>query len=184
LGSGPLSRTEERNMHRASLILLGLTLTAGCRTADKPAGSGQPAGGTRTASPYSTGSDTAARNSRLEGTNTGAALQAPPRIPAMLVTLDAAAQPGKAPSEGNLTALRTGVSSLEAAMRADFTRAGEADTGAFHALSDSIARQLGGGAGGVADKLDRPELQQVTSQVRRLIDLYQQRMKAPGKQAQ
>jgi hypothetical protein len=154
------------------------------RTADKPAGSGQPAGGTRTASPYSTGSDTAARNSRLEGTNTGAALQAPPRIPAMLVTLDAAAQPGKAPSEGNLTALRTGVSSLEAAMRADFTRAGEADTGAFHALSDSIARQLGGGAGGVADKLDRPELQQVTSQVRRLIDLYQQRMKAPGKQAQ
>ncbi len=168
-------------MHRASLILLSLTLAAGCRTADKPPGGGQAAEGTRTASPYSTGSDTAARNSRLEGTNTGAALQAPPRIPAVLVTLDAVAQPGKAPSEGNLTALRTGVSSLESAMRADFTRAGEADTGAFHELSDSIARQLGGGAGGVAEKLDHSELRRVSSQVRRLIDLYQERMKVAGK---
>jgi hypothetical protein len=177
LGSWPLSGTEERIMNRASLILLSFTLTPGCRTAEKPVGSGQAAQGTRTASPYSTGSDTAARNSRLEGTNTGAALQAPPRIPAMLVTLDAVAQPGKAPDEGNLTALRTGVSSLEAAMRADFTRAGEADTGASHELSDSIARRLGGGAGGVAEKLDRSELQQVSAQVRHLIDLYQERMK-------
>ena len=164
-------------MYRASLALLSLTLLVGCRTADKPPGGGQAAEGTRTGSPYSTGSDTTAVNQRIEGTNTGVEFEAPRRIPGVLAALDAVARTGKAPDQENLTALRGGISSMTAAMRSDFTRVGEADTGAFQQLADSLGRQIGGTAGGLADRMDPSEVPQLSAMVRRLIGLYQDRMK-------
>lgn len=160
-----------------SLTLLGFTLLVGCRTADKPPGDGQASEGSRTASPYSTGSDTTAMNQRMEGTNTGAEFEAPRRIPGVLAALDAVAEPGEAPDQENLTALRGSINSMTDAMRSDFTRVGEADTGAFHALADSLGRQLGGTSGGLAEELDPAEVPQLSARVRRLIDLYQGRMR-------
>lgn len=163
-------------MNQVSLALLSLTLLVGCRTADKPAGGAQAAEGVRTGSPYSTGTDTTAMNQRIEGTNTGAGFEAPRRIPGVLAALDAVARPGGVPSQENLTALRGSVASMTAAMRSDFTRVGEADTGAFHELADSLGRQIGGTAGGLADEMDPAELPRLSASVRRLISLYQERM--------
>lgn len=163
-------------MTRAPLILLVLSLSWSCRTADKPAGGGQAAEGVRTGSPASTGTDTTAMNQRIEGTNRGASLQAPPRIQAVLTTLGALSDTAGGVTQGNLTALRNQVSHLEAAMRSDFQRVGEADTGSFHSLADSLSLQLGGGAGGTADELDPSEVRQVSSRVKSLIGVYQERM--------
>lgn len=165
-------------MNRLWLALPSLALLGACHTADKPAGGAQAAEGTRTGSAYSTGSDTTAMNQRIEGTNTGAEFEAPRRIPGVLAALDAVSQPGKAPSQENLTALRGSVSSMTAAMRSDFTRVGEADTGAFRDLADSLGRQIGGTAGGLADEMDPSEVPQLSARVRRLISLYQERMKS------
>jgi hypothetical protein len=164
-------------MNRTSLALLSLTLLVGCRTADQPRGGAQAAEGVRTGSPYSTGSDTTAMTQRIEGTNTGAEFEAPRRIPAVLAALDAVAEPGQSPSQENLTALRGSVASMTAAMRSDFTRVGEPDTGAFHELADSLGRQIGGTAGGLADEMDSSELPRLSAGVRLLISLYQERMK-------
>ena len=61
-------------------------------------------------------------------------------------------------------------------MRSDFQRVGEADTGSFHTLTDSLALQLGGGPGGTANELGPSEVRQVEARIRRLIDVYQGRM--------
>jgi hypothetical protein len=171
------TQPEERIMNRVSLPLLSLALLIGCRATDKPPGGARAAEGTRTGSAYSTGSDTTAMNQRIEGTNTGAEFEAPRRIPGVLAALDVVSQRGPAPSQENLTALRGSVSSMTAAMRSDFTRVGEADTGAFRDLADSLGRQIGGTAGGLADEMDPSEVPQLSARVRRLIGLYQERMK-------
>jgi len=163
-------------MTRAPLILLALSLPLGCRTADKPPGGGQAAEGVRTGSPYSTGTDTTAMNQRIEGTNRGAGLQAPAQIQAVQTTLGALSDTAGGVTEANLTALRNAVSHMQDAMRSDFQRVGEADTGSFHTLADSLSLQLGGGPGGTANELGPSEVRQVSARIRRLIDVYQERM--------
>lgn len=163
-------------MTRAPLILLALSLSWACRTADKPAGGGQAREGVRTGSPYSTGTDTTAMNQRIEGTNRGASFQAPAQIQAVQTTLSALSDTAGGVTQANLTALRNAVSHMEAAMRSDFQRVGEADTGSFHTLTDSLALQLGGGPGGTANELGPSEVRQVEARIRRLIDVYQGRM--------
>lgn len=163
-------------MSRAPLILPALFLSWACRTADKPSGGGQAAEGVRTGSPYTTGTDTTARNQRIEGTNRGAALQAPAQIQSVQTTLGALSDTAGGVTQANLTALRNAVSHMESAMRSDFRRAGEADTGSFSALADSLSRQLGGGPGGTANELGPAEVREASARIRSLIDLYQERM--------
>jgi hypothetical protein len=164
-------------MIRIPAALLGALLLAGCRTANPPGVNRNASEGTRTASPYSTGSDSGASRQRIEGTNTGAQLEAPQRIPGVLTALAAA---NRQPDKTNLSALRGGLGALEESMRNDFRRAGLTDTGAFHALVDTLSHQMGGGPGGMA-RLDPKDLPRVSSQVQRLIGMYQQSMQVTGK---
>ena len=157
------------------LLMLSLAPmgVAACRDGGDLASREQRPREAQTASPYSTGTDSGARRQRVEGTNLGVAFEAGQRIPGVIVTLDELDTSGKAPSEENLTALRGQLGTLQEGMRADFRRVGLADTGAFHALTDSIAHQFGGGAGGAAKQLSDKEFDQLSGQVRRLINLYQ-----------
>jgi hypothetical protein len=84
------------------------------------------------------------------------------------------------PNKSNVWALRGDLAALQEAMRNDFRRAGLTDTGAFHALADTISHDMGGGAGGLA-KLDPKDLPRVSSQVQRLIGMYQRSMQVAGK---
>jgi hypothetical protein len=141
---------------------------------------GKPPKGERTGSPYSTGDDTGAANQRIEGTHTGVQLEAPNRIPGVLAALQGVkGQPDKR----NLTALRGNLGDLEDAMANDLVRAGLADTGQFHALRDSLAKDFGGGPGSLAQDAKPGLVERVDARVRRLIDVYQGMMEAAGKGA-
>jgi hypothetical protein len=155
-------------MRPMALLSLLLLSSAACHRGDDLAS--RP--GSRTASPYSTGTDSGSVGQRVEGTNTGVSLEAPAKIPGVLTALHQIAGPGKAPDKAAVTALRGNLGGLEAAMRADFGRAGLANTGAFHALSDSISEQLGGGAGGLANSLDARGAQLLSGRVQRLVQTY------------
>lgn len=155
-------------MIRAVTLLSVLLCAAGCRRGEDLAS--RP--GSRTASPYSTGTDSGSVGQRVEGTNTGVGYEAPAKIPGVLTALQQIAAPGKAPDKAAVTSLRGNLGALEDAMRADLTRAGLADTGAFHALSDSISEQLGGGAGGLANDLDAKGARLLSDRVQRLVQTY------------
>ena len=157
-------------MARGYVALIGLAAALACRRAEPPDGE-------RTASAYSTGSDSEARDQRVEGTGTGTTLEAPQRIPGVLTTLD---QLKRQPDKKTLTALRGNIGSLEDAMRNDLLRAGLADTGEFHALTDSLAEQLGGGAGG-SPTIRSPSRSRSWMRVRRLITLQESMMKTARK---
>jgi hypothetical protein len=160
------------------MVLIAATIGASaCRGGGDPASREERPGErpreAQTASPYSTGTDSGARSQRVEGTNLGVGFEGTRRIPGVIVTLNELDASGKAPSEENLTALRGQLGTMEDGMRADFRRVGLADTGAFHALIDSIAHQIGGGPGGTAKRLDDKEFAQLSRRVRRLINVYQ-----------
>jgi hypothetical protein len=134
-----------------------------CREAAPPAGE-------RTGAPASMGEDSGARGQRIEGTGTGLTLETPVRIPGIITAL---AQVKRQPDTENLTALRGNLGSLDDAMRHDLTRAGLADTGEFRALTDSLARDLGGGAGGLGDDPKPDQVARLEARVRRLIEVHQ-----------
>lgn len=158
-------------MARGSLALIGLAVALACR-------GGAPPAGERTASAYSTGDDSGASRQQIEGTNTGVEFEAPARIPGVLATLE---QLKRRPDKTTLTALRGDVASLEDGMRSDLTRAGLADTGEFHALTDSLAGQLGGGAGGLTDDPKPEQVAKLDADVRRLIEVHRSMMKTARK---
>jgi hypothetical protein len=56
---------------------------------------------------------------------------------------------------------------------------GLADSGAFRGLKDSVMDELGGGAG-TESTLDRSQLQEHISRMRRLISMYQQAVRTAG----
>jgi hypothetical protein len=159
-------------MMRGSMPLLTLALAAACR-GDTPPEREHPPAGARTGSPYSTGSESGAVRQQMEGVNTGVEFEAPRRIPGVLAAL---AQVKRQPDKQNLTAVKGDLGTLEDAMRNDLSRVGLADTGQFHALTDSIARDLGGGAGGLAEAPEAGEIPRLEDRVRRLIEVYQQMM--------
>ena len=159
-------------MMRGLSTLLGLALAGACRS-DSPPARDHPPEGERTGSPYSAGSDSGAVRQQIEGTNTGVEFEAPRRIPGVLAALT---QLKRQPDKRNLTALRGGLGTLEDAMRNDLARAGLADTGEFHALTDSLARDIGGGPGGLADEPDPEKVSRIEARVRRLIQVHDQMM--------
>lgn len=164
-------------MMRGFMPLLGLALAAACR-GDSPPEREHPPAGARTGSPYSTGSDSGAARQQTEGIGTGVEFEAPRRIPGVLAALE---QVKRQPDRRNLTALRGDLGTLEDAMRNDLYRVGLADTGQFHALVDSIARDLGGGPGGLAEEPEPDEIPRLEDRVRRLIQVYDRMMRAVRK---
>ncbi|MGH3994275.1 MAG: hypothetical protein ACRDSN_17670 [Pseudonocardiaceae bacterium] len=120
-------------------------------------------------------------NTRLEGTHTGVEYEAPRLIPGMRAQLDRLVESGGQTDDHNFTAYRGTAAALVDAMQSDLTRVGLADTGAFKALSDSIARDLGGGAGSTAEAPDRSRLGQHLRRMRSLIGVYEQWMRVTPK---
>lgn len=158
-------------MRRVHLLLLVL-LPYACGRESPETG----ARGTASSSPYTADSENRAREDGLEGTNSGAELEAPRLIPAVKNQLDLMAS-GSEVSRENMTAYKNLAGDLVTSMQADLYRVGHADSGHFKALSDSVVEDIGGGTGTAAG----PEPSQVTahvSRMRRLIDLYQETMRS------
>lgn len=155
-------------MSRSLRWLAMLVVLAGCRQTRSEAG--------RDEMP-----DRANRSGSAELVDDEAGLEfdAPRLIPAVRAQITEVKDPAGA-GEGNLTALRNGVGTLVNAMEADLTRVGVTDSGYFRALSDSIMRELGGGAGDVA-QISPEKGRQAAAEVERLIGLYEERMRRASK---
>jgi hypothetical protein len=132
--------------------------------------------GTASASPYTAGSERAAREDGLEGTNTGTELEAPRLIPALRNQLELMST-GSRVNNDNLTAYKNLAQDVTNSMVADLYRAGYADTGTFRSLKDSVLDDIGGGGASEHD-LDRSEIPQHVRRMRQLIDRYQQAMRS------
>jgi hypothetical protein len=100
-------------------------------------------------------------------------METPARVAGVLTILD---QLKRQPDKKTMTALRGGVGSLESAMQNDLTRAGLADTGEFKSLTDSLAQDLGGGAGGLTDDPKPDQVSRLDARIRRLIEVHQRMM--------
>lgn len=157
-------------MRPVQFLALALILTA-CGRESPETG----ARGAASSSPYTADSESRAREDGLEGTNSGAELEAPRLIPAVKNQLELMSK-GSQASKENLTAYRNLASDLVTSMQADLYRVGYADSGQFRALSDSVLDDLGGGAGSTAD-IEPSQVGQHVGRMRRLLELYQQTMK-------
>jgi hypothetical protein len=132
--------------------------------------------GSASSSPYTADSEARAREDGLEGTTSGAELEAPRLIPAVKNQLELMAS-GSEISRENMTAYKNLAGDLVTSMQADLYRVGFADSGHFKALSDSVVEDIGGGTGTAAG----PEPSKVSahvSRMRRLLDLYQETMRS------
>lgn len=157
-------------MTRVELLALVIVISA-CGRETPETG----ARGTASASPYTADSEKRAREDGVEGTHSGAELEAPRLIPAVRNQLELMSTGSPANSE-NRTAYKNLVTDLVTSMQADLYRVGFADSGQFRALSDSVLEDLGGDSGTSADPKP-PELREHATRMRRLLELYQQTMK-------
>ena len=157
-------------MQRA-LILAAATLFLGCS---------REHAGNASASAYTADSDSAAKTSGVEGTNSGTEPEAPRLIPAMQNQLNLMASGSQPVDPRNLTAYKNLAGDLVHSMAADLARVGAADSGRFRVLKDSVMDELGGGAG-TPPSLNRSELPGHISRMRRLIALYEASIGGAGK---
>ncbi len=111
----------------------------------------------------------------MDGTNSGAELEAPRLIPAVKNQLELMAS-GSQVSRENMTAYKNLAGDLVTSMQADLYRVGLADSGHFKVLSDSVVEDIGGGTGTAAGP-EPSKVPQHVSRMRRLIELYQGSMR-------
>lgn len=120
-----------------------------------------------------------AREGRPGSANRGSELDAPRLIPAMRNQLGLMTSDSGPANSDNLTAYKNLAGDLINSMASDLNRVGYADSGTFKALSDSVLNDLGGITGSEI-RLDRSNLEQHTSRMKRLISLYQEAMRNAG----
>jgi hypothetical protein len=135
--------------------------------------------GNASASAYTSDSDSAVKAAGIEGTNSGSEMEAPRLIPAIQNQLNLMAAGEQPADRENLTAYKNLAGDLVNSMVADLSRVGLADSGAFKALRDSVMDELGGGAG-TESTMDRSNLGEHISRMRRLISIYQQGIRGAG----
>jgi hypothetical protein len=148
-------------------LLTGLTLAA-CRERTAETG--------RTASAYSTGSDTAA-GANLQGTTAGMEYEAPRLIPGVRAQLEQYSSLARPLTDSDIANYKNTAGTLINDMQADLTRVGLADSGAFKALSDSVLNELGGGTG-VPHHVSGERFSQNLARMRRLIGVYEDWMRS------
>lgn len=153
-------------------LILATLLFAACGRRENPE-TGER--GTSSASPYTAGSESAAREDGLEGTNSGTELEAPRLIPALRNQLDLMSK-GSQVNDDNLHAYKNLAQDVVNSMVADLNRAGYVDSGAFRAIKDSVLDDIGGGSSSEPD-LERSELPQHIGRMQRVIEIYQQAMR-------
>jgi len=152
-------------MYRSVRWLAVLLILTGCRQTRSEAGRDErPDLATRTGS------------ADLEDNEASLEFEAPRLIPAIRAQINEIEDP-KGATEGNLTAFKNGVGTLVNAMEADLNRVGVTDSGYFYVLSDSVMREIGGGSGDVA-ALPPEKARQAAAQVKRLIGIYEARMRS------
>ena len=151
-------------MYRSVWWLPLLLVLAGCRETGSE--------GDRTRLP-----DVGARagSAELEDREAGVEFEAPRLIPAIRAQIGEIETPNGA-TEGNITAFRNGTAVLASAMEADLNRVGAMDAGEFRGLSDSVLREIGGGASDTPD-ISPEKARQAAAQVERLIRIYEERMR-------
>jgi hypothetical protein len=132
--------------------------------------------GNASSSPYTADAEGRAREDGVEGTNSGSELEAPRLIPAVKNQLDLMSR-GSQASRENMTAYKNLAGDLVSSMQADLYRVGQADSGNFKALSDSVMDDIGGGTGSAAGP-EPSEVPRHVARMRSLIDLYQQTMRS------
>jgi hypothetical protein len=152
---------------RNALILLAGVLAAACS---------REKAGNVSASAYTSDSDSGVKASGIEGTNSGSELEAPRLLPAMQNQLNLMASGEQPTDKENLTAYKNLAGDVVNSMAADLYRSGQADSGSFKTLRDSVLHDLGGGAG-TETQLDRSKLSAHIGRMRRLISMYQEGMK-------
>jgi hypothetical protein len=157
-------------MRRVHLLLLAPLLYACGRDTPETG-----ARGTASSSPYTADSEKRSREDGLDGTNSGAELEAPRLIPAVKNQLELMVS-GSQVSRDNMTAYKNLAGDLVTSMQADLYRVGLADSGNFKALSDSVVEDIGGGTGTAAGP-EPSKVPQHVARMRRLIDIYQGAMR-------
>lgn len=157
-------------MRRVQFLALAFALSA-CGRESPETG----ARGTASSSPYTADSEARAREDGLEGTHSGAELEAPRLIPAVKNQLELMSRGSQIDKE-NLTAYRNLASDLVTSMQADLYRVGFADSGRFKALSDSVLDDLRGETG-TARGPEPGKVNEHVTRMRGLLQLYQQTMK-------
>lgn len=164
-----------RSQSPLALTVLAAALAACRDSRPNDTGRMRVANESSTSSPYfaDTGGQPSARP--VPGTETGRELQAPQIIPAVVIGLQQLIRQANDTSTGNRTAHKNQLSALVSAMRADLTRVGLADTGAFHALSDSVLDDTDGGTG-VSKRPKPEEVPAHVARVNQLITMYQRMM--------
>jgi hypothetical protein len=156
---------------RPQFLLLSSLFLAACGETPETG-----ARGTASSSSYTADSDNRAREDGLDGTNSGAELEAPRLIPAVKNQLDLMSK-GSPTTRENMTAYKNLAGDLVTSMQADLHRVGHSDSGEFRALSDSIMDDIGGGTGTTSGP-DPSKVPQHVTRMRTLIDKYQQTMRS------
>ena len=119
-------------MRRVHLLFLAL-LSYACGRETPETG----ARGSASASPYTADSDARAREDGMEGTTSGAELEAPRLIPAVKNQLELMAS-GSEISRENMTAYKNLAGDLVTSMQADLYRVGFADSGRLKGRSHTV----------------------------------------------
>jgi hypothetical protein len=147
-------------------MLLSLVVLAGCREWERRPGT--PAN--------SVVSGTADQTTTSPRTGD---LQAPEVISAVTTTLNLIGQRKGQVEEGTVASYRNQVGRLVDAMLADLNRAGRGDDRTLRSMGDLAVALVGGGAGDAPEA--KPEdMLKSAAMVRRILDIYQQRMREAG----
>lgn len=152
-------------------LFLPILLLSACRETPETG-----ARGSASSSPYTADAENRAREDGLEGTNSGAELEAPRLIPAVKNQLELMSS-GSEVSRENMTAYKNLAGDLVTSMQADLNRVGQANSDQFRALSDSVMNDIGGGTGTTTGP-EPAEVPRHVARMRTLIDLYQQTMRS------
>jgi hypothetical protein len=155
-------------MRQIPILLLLLGALAGCRQDRAETARAQP--GSPADSELIWAGDTG------EAARTGMEYEAPRLIPAMRAQLQVMSGGGGGAAEANVTAYQAMADDLVNAMLTDLNRVGSSEIDGIRMLGDSVVNLTSGGAG-VADA-DSEELARSTALMARLIDRYQQAMRA------
>jgi hypothetical protein len=115
-----------------------------------------------------------ADSGRVPGTHMDTRLEAPTQIPALQQRLDSMQKdPGYLERSGYAGGYKNLLADVVNAMGADLSRVGQADSGAFRTLSDSVVNDVGGGTGAATAELKADKVPAHVQRVRRLIAMYE-----------
>jgi len=150
-------------------LLLAAALVGGCRA--------QTSDAERTLRGTAADSAITGDSNQLGAANAGVEFEAPRLIPGVLASMQVVTEGKGKVDEGTAAGYRQAAGTLVDAMLTDLNRVGVGDDGSFRARGDSVVTLVGGGPGD-APSPDPDRLMRSATQLRGLIDTYQERMRS------